>query len=388
MPNEFVARNGIIALNNSTVTGSFTVITGSSIELQVTDTGVKIGNAIADIHRVTGSLDVTGSITGSLLGTASFATTASFALNAGGAAAASNLIFSGSVTASVDVGTTTFRVVSGSSTFLFVSRSGNIGIGTTVPSSSLLQVQGSVSASSFTGSLLGTASFATTASFALNAGGASAPSSLIFSGSVTASVNVAGNTFRLISGSSTFLFVSSSGRVGIGTAVPSSSLLQVQGNVSASSYTGSLLGTSSFATTSSFALNAGSAFPFTGSAQITGSLGVTGSVTATSLVETSALRYKENIQNLENSDIIYKLRPVTFDWKSTQKPDVGFIAEEVNKIIPILAEINENGETEGVKYSKLTAILTKALQVHDQRLKDQQKEIDELRQEINVLKNK
>ena len=104
MPNEFVARNGVIALNNSTVTGS---------------------------------LNVTAGITGSLLGTASFATTASFALNAGGAAAASNLIFSGSVTASVDVAGTTFRLISGSSTFLFVSSSGNVGIGNTSPSTRL-----------------------------------------------------------------------------------------------------------------------------------------------------------------------------------------------------------------------------------------------------------
>ena len=101
---EFVARNGVIALNNSTVTGS---------------------------------LNVTAGITGSLLGTASFATTASFALNAGGAAAASNLIFSGSVTASVDVAGTTFRLISGSSTFLFVSSSGNVGIGNTSPSTRL-----------------------------------------------------------------------------------------------------------------------------------------------------------------------------------------------------------------------------------------------------------
>jgi len=56
MPNEFVARNGVIALNNSTVTGS---------------------------------LNVTSGITGSLFGTASwavsssFSLTASFALNAG-----------------------------------------------------------------------------------------------------------------------------------------------------------------------------------------------------------------------------------------------------------------------------------------------------------------
>jgi hypothetical protein len=61
--------------------------------------------------------------------------------------------------------------------------------------------------------------------------------------------------------------------------------LAVTGNVTATSFTGSLLGTASFATTASFALNAGggggTAFPFTGSAAITGSLGVTGSISLT-----------------------------------------------------------------------------------------------------------
>jgi hypothetical protein len=90
MPNEFVARNGLFSLNNSAVTGSlavsggFTIVTGSGIEFQVSDTGLKIGNIISDIHTVTGSLRVSGSITGSLQGTASFATTASFALAVAG----------------------------------------------------------------------------------------------------------------------------------------------------------------------------------------------------------------------------------------------------------------------------------------------------------------
>lgn len=44
------------------VTGSFTVITGSSIELQVTNTGVNIGNATTDIHTVSGSTEVFGNI--------------------------------------------------------------------------------------------------------------------------------------------------------------------------------------------------------------------------------------------------------------------------------------------------------------------------------------
>jgi hypothetical protein len=57
---------------NQIITGSFTVITGSSIELQVTDIGVKIGNTINDIHTVTGSLNVTGS--GTIIGTLAIGT--------------------------------------------------------------------------------------------------------------------------------------------------------------------------------------------------------------------------------------------------------------------------------------------------------------------------
>jgi hypothetical protein len=50
-----------------TITGSFTVITGSNVELQVLNTGVRLGNIITDAHTVTGSLGITGSlsITGS-----------------------------------------------------------------------------------------------------------------------------------------------------------------------------------------------------------------------------------------------------------------------------------------------------------------------------------
>jgi hypothetical protein len=49
-------------INQSIIaSGSFTVITGSNIEFQVTNTGVRLGNTPADIHTVTGSLNITGS---------------------------------------------------------------------------------------------------------------------------------------------------------------------------------------------------------------------------------------------------------------------------------------------------------------------------------------
>ena len=53
-----------------TVTGSFTVTTGSNVELQVTNTGVKLGNVSTDTHTVTGSLGVSGSL--SVIGTSTF----------------------------------------------------------------------------------------------------------------------------------------------------------------------------------------------------------------------------------------------------------------------------------------------------------------------------
>ena len=60
-----------------TVTGSqFIFTSGSSVELRATGTGVTIGNIVTDIHTVTGSLSVSGSITSSLFGTASYATQA------------------------------------------------------------------------------------------------------------------------------------------------------------------------------------------------------------------------------------------------------------------------------------------------------------------------
>jgi hypothetical protein len=51
-----------------TITGSLTVVTGSSVEFQVNQTGVKIGNATTDSHAITGSVAITASAgTGSAL---------------------------------------------------------------------------------------------------------------------------------------------------------------------------------------------------------------------------------------------------------------------------------------------------------------------------------
>jgi hypothetical protein len=68
---------------NVTITGSFTVITGSNVEFQVTNTGIKIGNISTDIHTVTGSLNISGSVAGNVTALTISSNTASLDLNRG-----------------------------------------------------------------------------------------------------------------------------------------------------------------------------------------------------------------------------------------------------------------------------------------------------------------
>ena len=81
-----IAMTGSFSVTGSITSNLLTVVSGSSIELLVTGTGVTIGNLITDTHRITGSFNISGSttatsFTGSLQGTGSWAvnaTTASF----------------------------------------------------------------------------------------------------------------------------------------------------------------------------------------------------------------------------------------------------------------------------------------------------------------------
>jgi len=100
---------------------------------------------------------------------------------------------------------------------------------------------------------------------------------------------------------------------------------------------------------------------------------------------TSLRKYKDNIKDLSlGLDTVLKLRPAEFDWNGkkigAKGHDLGFIAEEVEAVNPLLAEYGgENGALSGVKYNTMTALLVKAIQ----ELKAQN---DKLRQEFEAYK--
>ena len=121
-----------------------------------------------------------------------------------------------------------------------------------------------------------------------------------------------------------------------------------------------------------------------------GNLEVDGNVTAYS-TSISDIKYKDNIEPLEGSlDKILQLQGVEFDWTATRRKgmrDIGFIAQEVEPIVPQvvsehqngIGEFSQNEETsKSIAYDKLVPLLVESI-------KEQQNQINELKTLINNL---
>ncbi len=90
---------------------------------------------------------------------------------------------------------------------------------------------------------------------------------------------------------------------------------------------------------------------------------VSGVLTTGATCTASSLRYKKNIAAMTGGlNTVMQLRPVTFDWKYNNQPGLGFIAEEVEKINPILVTYDDEGNVSGLHYDWMSAILAKAIQ--------------------------
>ncbi|HEY0461391.1 MAG TPA: tail fiber domain-containing protein [Pyrinomonadaceae bacterium] len=101
----------------------------------------------------------------------------------------------------------------------------------------------------------------------------------------------------------------------------------------------------------------------------------------------SSIRYKKDVQSFNGGfATLDKLNPVTFRWKSDNTADIGFVAEDVAKVEPLLATYNDKGEVEGVKYDRISAVLVNSVKEQQAQLKRQQAQIETLRQEISTLK--
>ena len=110
-------------------------------------------------------------------------------------------------------------------------------------------------------------------------------------------------------------------------------------------------------------------------------LDVGGDIRASSFLYNSDVSLKKNIAPLSNSlDKVKQLQGVSFNWKENGNEGVGLIAQDVEKVFPELVSTDNEG-LKSVEYGNLVAPLIEAI-------KEQQKQIDELKKEIERLNGK
>jgi len=143
----------------------------------------------------------------------------------------------------------------------------------------------------------------------------------------------------------------------------------------------------------------------TGSVELTGSMGInvkgadithgltlpsetsdtSGMVKATAYLTYSSIRYKENIQAIEEPlKKLENLRGVTFDWKDSGKKDIGFIVEEVLEELPEVIGY-DNGIPSSMDYAKMTSFLLQCVKEQQAELKKQQEKINLLEKRLSNL---
>lgn len=123
---------------------------------------------------------------------------------------------------------------------------------------------------------------------------------------------------------------------------------------------------------------------------------------AEDVTETSDSRQKENIRDIENPlDKIMKIKPVKYDFKiefvtnpeidkdakalavieKDRKDKIGFLAQDLQKILPEVVYYSDSTDVYGINYSRIIPVLVGAIQ-------EQQLEIAKLKIEIAKLSKK
>ncbi len=124
-------------------------------------------------------------------------------------------------------------------------------------------------------------------------------------------------------------------------------------------------------------------------------LGTTGNRWSTAYLNTAAVvtsdgRLKTNIKNVSYglADVM-KMRPVTYNWKTdpTNNHMVGFIAQEMEKIIPEAVEAPKSeNDHYGVRYEELIPVLTKAIQELEAKNTALESRLEQLEKAVIALK--
>lgn len=99
---------------------------------------------------------------------------------------------------------------------------------------------------------------------------------------------------------------------------------------------------------------------------------VQGNITAFDLSIPSDIRLKKDVKDITNGlEIINKLRPVSFNWKKNNNESIGFIAQEIEEVLPeFVRDTRLNGEMiKTIKQDKLIPYIVDSIKNISNRLK-------------------
>jgi hypothetical protein len=103
----------------------------------------------------------------------------------------------------------------------------------------------------------------------------------------------------------------------------------------------------------------------------------TGTLSATQFTSLSDRTQKTNIRPIENAiETVKQLEGVKYDWiDNHSQSSIGVIAQDIEKVLPEVVTTNENG-IKSVSYGNIVGVLIEAI-------KEQQKEIEELKKNLH-----
>jgi hypothetical protein len=120
---------------------------------------------------------------------------------------------------------------------------------------------------------------------------------------------------------------------------------------------------------------------------VTGNLTVDGTATATTYLHLSDARLKQNIRRIDNPlAIVEALQGHKFDWRQDGKPDIGFVAQEVQTVLPEAVVTSPEGHL-AVKYDVLTAPLVEAVKAQAEQIDRLNEVVSQKSAEIEQLKD-
>jgi hypothetical protein len=124
-----------------------------------------------------------------------------------------------------------------------------------------------------------------------------------------------------------------------------------------------------------------------------GNTSVTSLESQVALSVSSDRRLKRDIQDIGYGlQTLLEMRPVSYQLKSNNLKQMGFIAQDMKKLVPeVVTGIEgdlEKGEALAITYANLVPVLTKSIKEQQAIIENQQKMIEQLERDMQAIKKR